>query len=196
MSALMDRGFILESLGDLAYLPRELIDMIIEQMDLNSAAKFTQVNRQAQLLLWSRNDYRFIRAVIFGHGLPIMREVITRSKPLLTTVNIQDLADLILAPESAVFKCHLWGRILVPSKLIYGYDDKTRTRCQDLFNDAKWVQLDRDALTGELIGKCSSSKFTAQGLFNPLFGSSLYSLIQPFIICLIVRFLFLIYLGR
>ncbi|KAI4869827.1 hypothetical protein F4820DRAFT_443617 [Hypoxylon rubiginosum] len=151
MSALMDRGFILESLGDLAYLPRELIDMIIEQMDLNSAAKFTQVNRQAQLLLWSRNDYRFIRAVIFGHGLPIMREVITRSKPLLTTVNIQDLADLILAPESAVFKCHLWGRILVPSKLIYGYDDKTRTRCQDLFNDAKWVQLDRDALTGELI---------------------------------------------
>ncbi|KAI0429732.1 hypothetical protein F5Y09DRAFT_309571 [Xylaria sp. FL1042] len=57
---------ILADLGKLSKLPPELMLMVIDDLDLPSAAKFSQVNRQAQFLIWSDVDYRWLRACLFS----------------------------------------------------------------------------------------------------------------------------------
>ncbi|KAI1274105.1 hypothetical protein F5Y07DRAFT_374598 [Xylaria sp. FL0933] len=56
---------ILADLGELSKMPPELILDVIDYLDVPSAAKFSQVNRQAQLLLWSDADYRLLRLCLF-----------------------------------------------------------------------------------------------------------------------------------
>ncbi|KAI0538631.1 hypothetical protein GGR58DRAFT_287609 [Xylaria digitata] len=56
---------ILADLGKLSKLPLELLFMVIEYFDIRSAARFTQVNRQAQFLLWSDKDYLLLRHSLF-----------------------------------------------------------------------------------------------------------------------------------
>ncbi|KAI0400232.1 hypothetical protein F4802DRAFT_602230 [Xylaria palmicola] len=52
---------VLADLGKLSSLPLELVLIIIGLLDVPSAARFTQVNRQAQFLLWTDKDYMLIR---------------------------------------------------------------------------------------------------------------------------------------
>ncbi|RYC66127.1 hypothetical protein CHU98_g87 [Xylaria longipes] len=56
---------VLADLGRLSKLPLELLLIIIGYLDVPSAARFTQVNRQAQYLLWSDKDYQLLRYCLF-----------------------------------------------------------------------------------------------------------------------------------
>ncbi|KAI0811560.1 hypothetical protein GGR55DRAFT_106247 [Xylaria sp. FL0064] len=56
---------VLADLGELSKMPPELILEVIDYLDAPSAAKFSQVNRQAQFLLWSDVDYRLLRLCLF-----------------------------------------------------------------------------------------------------------------------------------
>ncbi|KAI0479698.1 hypothetical protein F4859DRAFT_445595 [Xylaria cf. heliscus] len=56
---------VLANLGRLSKLPLELLFMILGYLDVPSAARFTQVNRQAQFLLWSDKDYQLLRYCLF-----------------------------------------------------------------------------------------------------------------------------------
>ncbi|KAI1773114.1 hypothetical protein F4818DRAFT_443477 [Hypoxylon cercidicola] len=180
MSAVWDHGFLLASLGDLAYLPRELIDKIIDFMDFNSVTRFTQVNRQAQLIIWSRVKYRFIRAFLIDKKFGSRYNLEDRGQTLLTTVTIQDLFDLVLTAESNVRKnC--------PEYVLHEQEDRNRWGdrnrwevelvggqllcCHNLYmfhptiinyrfgtiqptlDRSKRLQLGREALTGQLVAR-------------------------------------------
>ncbi|KAH8159910.1 hypothetical protein CIB48_g8337 [Xylaria polymorpha] len=56
---------VLADLGRLSKLPLELLFIIIGYLDVPSAARFTQLNRQAQFLLWSDKDYQLLRYCLF-----------------------------------------------------------------------------------------------------------------------------------
>lgn len=179
MSLMMDNGILLASLDDLASLPREVIDMVIVFLDVNSATRFTQVNRQAQLLLWSRANYRFIRAVLFDRHFRSHYRVKNRNKTILTTVTVQDLADLIFTVESSLCKnCsnygdrNLWGVELVDGHAVCYHDycayETTMLRygthwIMPTYHMVKRLLLSRDASTGQLVGKLSCGIPTSHG---------------------------------
>ncbi|KAI1419677.1 hypothetical protein F5Y12DRAFT_208058 [Xylaria sp. FL1777] len=57
---------VLADLGELSKLPLELMFMVMAYFDVPTAARFTQVNRQARFLLWSDKDYRLVQDGLFS----------------------------------------------------------------------------------------------------------------------------------
>ncbi|KAI0197497.1 hypothetical protein F4808DRAFT_463704 [Astrocystis sublimbata] len=92
----------LTDLGRLSNLPLELVLIIIGYLDVPSAARFSQVNRQAQFLLWSDQDYQLLRYCLFKElsqrVLGQIRRVYSTTRIPLRDVNYHRLAYAISHP--------------------------------------------------------------------------------------------------
>ncbi|KAI0380520.1 hypothetical protein F5Y04DRAFT_99812 [Hypomontagnella monticulosa] len=99
MSSFIHKGQLLAPLGNLAILHRELIYMIIDCMNIPTAVTFTRVNRQAQLLIWLSDKFRFVRHCMFEPNLIRNTLVPKAIYSVLAANTYRQLASVLLEPE-------------------------------------------------------------------------------------------------